>query len=97
MLKLLVFHVLLISSPLVLAQPIRLTESALLEMAVKGSPQLDQIHATLLASALKESELREDYAPEIFGEARHSETHERAIIPFQPVFSLSSEFFYWHH
>lgn len=64
-----------------------LTEATLQKMAAKGSPQLDQIEAAFLASQLQDKQTQEIYAPEVFGSATYSETNEKAIIPFQPVFS----------
>ena len=84
MLKLLI----LLSFPFsVVAQTSSLTENQMLELAKKGSPQLDQIEAAFLQAQSMSLQTAENYSPELFGEGRYSETNERALIPFQPVFS----------
>lgn len=69
------------------ATPFTLTESTLIKMSAQGSPRLEQIEAAFLASQLQEGQLKENFAPELFAEGKYAETNEKAIIPFQPVFS----------
>lgn len=69
------------------SQTFLLTEDALQEMARKGSPRLDEIESAFLSVSLEENQLKEKFAPEIFGQYAHAETRERALIRFQPVFS----------
>lgn len=69
------------------AQTIQLNESLIESMAKKGSPQLDEIEAALLSTQVREGEENESYAPELFGKGSYSETNERALIGFQPIFS----------
>ncbi len=69
------------------AATFKLSEESLREVAEKGSPQIDQIEAAFLNAAVKEGEKSQEYAPELFGRGSFSETHERAIIQFQPIFS----------
>ena len=64
-----------------------LTEASLKTIADKGSPQLDQIQASFLASDLQRTQNNELFAPELFGRAAYSETNERAILQFIPVWS----------
>jgi len=65
----------------------KLSEQSLEEVAKKGSPQLDQIEAAFLNASLEEGETSQDYSPELFGKGSYTETNERAIIEFQPIFS----------
>lgn len=64
-----------------------LTEDFLQKTAQKGAPTLDQIEAAFRSVAIKRGEEREKYAPELFGQGSYSETNERALIEFAPVFS----------
>lgn len=64
-----------------------LSEASLKEMALKGAPQLDQIQASFLATDLQNKQTQELFAPELFGVASTSETNERPIIEFIPVWS----------
>jgi outer membrane protein TolC len=70
-----------------LAASFQLTEENLLKSSKEGSPALDEIEAAFLSVAIKEGEKKEKYAPELFGQGVYSETNERALIRFQPVFS----------
>jgi outer membrane protein TolC len=65
----------------------QLNEAALKDMASKGSPHLDQIKATFLASEVQNNQTKEKYAPELFGSAGYSESSERPILAFIPVWS----------
>jgi outer membrane protein TolC len=69
------------------ATPLRLTESYLEQLALKGSPSLDEIEAAFLSTQLRQGETHQAYAPELFGRASYAETNERALIAFQPIFS----------
>lgn len=64
-----------------------ISESSLAQVAAQGSPQLDQIEAAFLNVAVKEGETNLKYAPQLYGRAAYTETNERAIIEFQPIFS----------
>jgi outer membrane protein TolC len=66
---------------------VEINESYLKTMAEKGAPALDQIQAAFLGSSLKEGEVREKFAPEIFAGTSYAETNERPIITFIPIFS----------
>lgn len=70
-----------------IAAPTIITEESIQQMAQKGSPSLDQIQATLLLSTISSGQVKEGYSPELFGRADYTETNERAIIQFQPIFS----------
>lgn len=65
----------------------QLSEESLFALSEKGSPQLDQIEAAFLNTAVREGETKEKFAPELFGKGLYAETRERAIIQFQPIFS----------
>ncbi len=69
------------------AESIVLTEDSVQALARKGSPRLDEIEAAFLSVSLDQNELRERFAPELFGKYGHAETRERALVRFQPVFS----------
>lgn len=69
------------------AQTFKLSEESLKSLAEKGSPQIDQIESALLNASVKQGEANEKYAPELFGKGSYSETNERALIQFQPIFS----------
>ena len=69
------------------AEPLRLNEELLLSKASQNAPQLDQIEATFQSVKILRGEEEEKYAPELFGQAAYSETNERALIQFSPVFS----------
>ncbi len=64
-----------------------LSEQKLEEIAKKGSPRIDEIQSALLKAQMGSGEVNEKFAPELFGKAAYSETNERAIIQFQPIFS----------
>ena len=69
------------------AQGLVLTEEFLQDKAKQGSPSLDQIEAAFQSVAISKGEEREKYAPELFGQGSYSETNERALIAFAPVFT----------
>lgn len=69
------------------AQETEITEKSLIGLSKKGSPELDQIEAAFLQSSFNEKQTAENFAPELFAEGKYSETNEKAIIRFQPVFS----------
>lgn len=69
------------------SETVSLTEEVIQTMAQKGSPRLDEIEAAFLSTSLGESQLKEKYAPELFGKYAHAETREKALIKFQPVFT----------
>lgn len=56
-------------------------------MAKNGSPQLDQIQATFLATDLQNNLTKENFAPELFGSTSYSESNERPILQFIPIWS----------
>lgn len=82
--KILLLH--LICMP-VHAAVVRLNEKMLTEMASSETPQLEQIEAAFYSIAVRENEQKEKFAPELFGLGQYSETNERALIRFQPVWS----------
>lgn len=69
------------------AETYKISEDILFQAADKGSPQLDQIESAFLNASLKEGETNLKYAPELYGRAAYSETNEKAIIQFQPIYS----------
>jgi outer membrane protein TolC len=69
------------------AETVQVSEESLAALASRGSPQLDQIEAAFLSASVKEGETTLKFAPELFGRTLYSETNERAIIQFQPIFS----------
>jgi outer membrane protein TolC len=69
------------------ASPVMLNEKYLSEAAQRGSPNLDQLEAAFNATKVRQGELKEEYAPELFGRTSYAETNERALISFQPIFS----------
>lgn len=75
------------SSSALYAVPLQLSEDYLSKAASRGSPQLDDIEAVFQSVSVRENELKEKFAPEVFGRATHAETNERALVLFQPVFS----------
>ncbi len=79
--------ILAISATALGAQTIKLNESLIETLAKKGSPQLDEIEAALLSTQVREGEENESYSPELFGRGSYTETNERALIGFQPIFS----------
>lgn len=84
-LKLLTVLSLLSQSPF--ASAIEINESFLKTAALKGAPQLDQIQAAFLSAELRSGETNEMFAPELYGRAAYSETNEKPIITFIPIFS----------
>jgi outer membrane protein TolC len=64
-----------------------LNEHELKTLAHKGAPQLDQIEASFLMIDLENKQIKETFAPELFGQVSSSETNERPIIEFIPVWS----------
>ena len=73
------------------SQTFKLSEKSLIKFAQKGSPRLDQIEAAFLNASFKEGETKEEYSPEFYGRGSYTETNERAIIEFQPIFSPIKE------
>lgn len=69
------------------SESVVLTEELVQTMANKNSPRLDEIEAAFHSVTLEENKIRERFAPELFGQYAHSETRERALVRFQPVFS----------
>lgn len=68
-----------------------LTEAYLFTLAIQGSPRLDEIEATFLNAKVLEGEISEEFAPEFFGKGSYSETNEKALVTFQPVFTPVSQ------
>lgn len=66
---------------------LELSEKSLFDLASTGAPSLDEIEAAFLNASVREGETKQKFAPELFGKGAYSETNERAIIQFQPVFS----------
>lgn len=69
------------------APMMKLSEKALEDLSSRGVPGIDEIEAAFLNASVREGETNLRFAPEIFGKGAYSETNERAIIQFQPVFS----------
>jgi outer membrane protein TolC len=69
------------------ASALEISEKSLVQLAEKGAPRLDEIQSAFLASEVRYHEKKEDFAPELFGKGSYSETQERALIQFQPIFS----------
>jgi outer membrane protein TolC len=69
------------------AATFKLSEESLNQVALKGSPQIDQIEAAFYNAAVEEGEESQKYSPELFGQTSFSQTEERALILFQPVFT----------
>lgn len=69
------------------AATFKLSEESLNQVALKGSPQIDQIEAAFYNAAVEEGEESQKYSPELFGQASYSQTEERSLILFQPVFT----------
>jgi outer membrane protein TolC len=64
-----------------------LDEKSLLSFGKEKAPQWDAIEATFLSAKAEALALNDRFRPELFGEAQYSETRERAIIQFMPVWS----------
>ena len=86
-LNLFIFTILLIFSLNAASAVKQFTEADLLTWSKESSPKLDEIQANLLSSQTQAGTTEEEYAPELFGQASYSETQERPIIQFLPVFS----------
>ena len=71
----------------VMAKEVSITEEYLHQIALKGSPNLDQIESAFQQAGFKFSEENEKFSAEVFGQGEYSETNERALIEFAPVFS----------
>lgn len=69
------------------SETVVLSEALMQNLASKNSPRLDEIEAAFHQAALGENQLKERFAPELFGQYAHAETRERALVRFQPVFS----------
>jgi outer membrane protein TolC len=72
---------------LLVAAPLVYTEKNLVELASKSSPKLSEIKSQLLNTQSEALTLTEKYAPELYGRGSYSETQERPVIQFLPVFS----------
>jgi hypothetical protein len=70
-----------------IASTFSLTEKSLIELAGTTSPKMSEIRAQLLRSMTDKSLLSEKYSPEIYARGSYSETQERPVIQFLPVFS----------
>ena len=70
-----------------MSQVFKLSEQTLHDLSKKGAPQLEQIEAAFLSVSFNEHEVKQNYAPELFGRGAYIETRERPIIQFQPIFS----------
>jgi outer membrane protein TolC len=71
----------------VCAEEFQLNESNLKILMAKGAPQIDQIQAAFLGTNVQNGQLQEQFAPELFGRANYSETNEKPIIQFFPIWS----------
>jgi outer membrane protein TolC len=88
MLKLLIlFYLSSIVIPFTFASSLKISESFLIESAKNNVPTLEEIEAQFLSNKTKAQELNEEFSPEIFAKGSRSETNERALITFQPVFT----------
>lgn len=81
------FLILLISFSFSIGAKVQLSEVYLKSLAEGGSPRLDEIEAAFQSSLIRSGEIKEVYAPELFGKGAYEETNERALIEFAPVFS----------
>lgn len=84
---LMIFAVLVSTSYKAQSAVMQFTEADLLAWSKQESPKLDEIQANLLSSQTQTGTTEEKYAPELFGRASYSETQERPVIQFLPVFS----------
>jgi len=66
---------------------ISLSEKSISEYSLNSSPQWESIEAAFLEAKSESEQLNDRFRPEIFGDAQYSETRERAIIQFQPIWS----------
>ncbi len=64
-----------------------LSEQTLGGLAQDKSPQWESIEAAFLTSKAEAEQLHDRFRPELFGSADYSETREKAIIQFQPIWS----------
>ncbi|HXH74238.1 MAG TPA: hypothetical protein VNJ08_04690 [Bacteriovoracaceae bacterium] len=69
------------------AETLMVSEKSLIQLAQESSPRLSEIRSQLLLSMEDRSVLNERYAPELFAKGSYSETQERPIISFLPIFS----------
>lgn len=69
-----------------------ISEAALKALGEKGAPKIEQIESVFLGADLKKNEIEQKYAPEFFGKTSFSETNEKAINQFQPVFTPIKQF-----
>ncbi len=65
----------------------QLTEKSILGLTLTSAPQWDQIEAAFNEAKAQSLEVGDQFRPELFGEAAHNETKEKAIIQFAPVWS----------
>lgn len=69
------------------SQSITLSEKELLEITRSSSPGISEIRSRLYDRKKAYDQEKEKYAPELYAGGLYSETNERAIIEFIPVFS----------
>jgi outer membrane protein TolC len=89
--KIFIFFGLAAFQGLCFAESVVLTEEVMQTLAQKSSPRLDEIEAAFLSVAVGENQLKERFAPELFGKYAHAETRQRAIVRFEPVFSPNDQ------
>jgi outer membrane protein TolC len=65
----------------------QLSEQSLKQIADKGAPQIDQIEALFLSAELQSNQTKEIFAPVLFGSGAYSETNEKPILQFIPIWS----------
>lgn len=69
-----------------------ITEADLLEMAKQDNPTLNEIEASFLQSDSQFKELEDKFGYELYGGYNHTDTKEKGIISFQPVFNNINQY-----
>lgn len=64
-----------------------LDEKALATLSLSDVPRWDAIEASFLEAKLESEKLQDMFRPELFGNLQQTETKEKAIIQFQPIWS----------
>ncbi len=82
-----VFCALFVSLPSYSQSVLLLNEKVISEMSKKSSPQWDLIEATFLTTKTESEQLQDKFRPELYSDAQFSETREKALIQFQPIWS----------
>jgi outer membrane protein TolC len=69
-----------------------ITEMELIESSkTEKIPQIETIEASWLAAKSEEQMISDRFAPELYAGAKTQETHEKALIQFQPIFSPTKQ------